>query len=89
MNQPSLPAVRRAALIFTSLVMAAVMWFIGSSKGLFRNPDTRVFEFAVFFAAWLAVVLIVNAFLKRVRDLNDLTMLGGFARRRQNVKRRP
>ena len=74
MTQPSPRASRRIFWIGASLIAGVIMVFFALDKGLFQNPDTRVFEMSVFFAAWLAIVLLLRAFSKRFRSFDDLTV---------------
>lgn len=43
--------------ICTSIVIGVVLAVFGASKGLFRNPDTRLVERALFAGLWLATVM--------------------------------
>lgn len=76
MTQPSPRASRRIFWIGASLVAGVIMLFFAIDKGLFQNPDTRVFEMSVFFASWLAIVLLLRVFSKRFRSFEDLTIEG-------------
>jgi hypothetical protein len=80
MTRPSTSAPRRTLWIGTSLIAGVIMLVFANSKGLFQNPDTRVFEVSVFFGAWLAIVLLVRVFSKRFRSFEDLTVPGLFKR---------
>jgi Flp pilus assembly protein TadB len=73
MPQLSIAAHRRIFWIGASLVAGVIMLFVADSKGLFHNPDTRVFEVSVFFAAWLAIVFLLRAYSKRFRRVEDIT----------------
>jgi cytochrome b561 len=74
MTQPSPEASRRIFWIGASLVAGVIMLFFANDKGLFRNPDTRVFEMSVFFGAWVAIVLLLRVFSRRFRSFEDLTI---------------
>jgi hypothetical protein len=74
MTQPSPRASRRIFWIGASLVAGVIMVFFALDRGLFRNPETRVFEMSVFFASWLAIALLLRAFSKRIRSFDDLTV---------------
>jgi hypothetical protein len=51
--------------ICTSIVIGVVLATFGASKGLFRNPDTRLLERGVFVGLWLATVVGGIALLRR------------------------
>lgn len=51
--------------ICTSIVIGILLAAIGASKGLFRNPDTRLMERAVFIGLWLGAVVGGIALLRR------------------------
>jgi hypothetical protein len=65
---------RRAYWISASLTVGAVMAFVATNKGLLQNPDTRLFELSVFFAAWLAIALLLRAFTRRVKGPEDAAL---------------
>ena len=74
MTQTSTRAARRIFWIGASLVAAVIMVFFGVGRGLFKNPDTRVFEVSVFFAAWVTIVLLIRVFARRFKGIEDLTL---------------
>jgi len=80
MTQPSASAARRVFWISASLIVGVIMLFIARDKGLFQNPETRVFEASVFFGSWLAIVLLMRAFSKRFRSIEDITIENLFKR---------
>lgn len=73
MKPLSISAHRRIFWVGASLIAGVIMLFVADSKGLFHNPDTRVFEVSVFFGAWLAIVLLLRAYSKRFRRVEDIT----------------
>ena len=73
MKPLSIAAHRRIFWIGASLVAGVIMLFVANSRGLFHNPDTRVFEISVFFASWLAIVFLIRAYSKRFRRIEDIT----------------
>ena len=73
MKPLTIAAHRRIFWIGASLVAGVIMLFVAKSRGLFHNPDTRVFEMSVFFGAWLAIVLLIRAYSKRFRRASDIT----------------
>ncbi len=51
--------------ICTSIVIGVILAAFGASKGLFRNPDTRLLERVVFIGLWLATVIGGVALLRK------------------------